>query len=422
MSTPLGGDPTTRAGQAGRFATAAELLALQGPTSGAPRSALMASVTNPVLPPRPAADRLAHLYDGLYDLRPETHLSRLLKVLLGDPGAGTLRKRLLAARLSSVLATMRYAEMDRLYGALLGLPRLSRERLDLSVYTTAATPEEWEVIDARDAAYRTRVQAFSRAIPMAGTAEGMAALGEAMLGVECRVYETYQLLDGGGPSDPAVHAASVRTYGDVEDDYHTYGALDATSYGEVEGGAGDYGRGPTTNRAEFTLRPLRPISQEESYALTRVIGRLKPAQALPTIDPLGVAVHQPAVVRAVSADSTYWEVRTTVVPRPAVAAAYPTPAGVPATPARPVASGYQGEAWAYNADVQATTAYAESATGARVADVDYERAVTPAGRVLDLTPDRALADAEAIRRGRAASDGVVVGSPYDPGLGARVPA
>lgn len=421
MSTPLGGDPTTRASQAGVFSTAAELLALQAPTSGAPRSSLMDTVTDPVLPPKTVAERMAHFYPDLYDVRPESALSRLVKALIGESGAGTLRRRYLAARMSAVLSTMRFGEMDRLYGQLLGLPRLSRELLDLSPYTDAATPEEWAVIDARDSAYRARILAFGRAIPMAGTAEGMSLLAEAVLGVECQVYESYQLLDAGLGVVVGASVATPRTYGDVEDDYGTYGALEAGTYSEAEGGSGTFGRTDTSNRGEFTIRPKRAISLEEAYALTKVLGRLKPAQALPTVDPSGVAVHSPAVVRAVSADSSYWEVRTKVVPKASVAAAYPGPAGVAATPVRPVNAGYQGEAWAYNSDVASTTAYVESATGARVSGMDYERIPAAGGRFLDLTPDRAMADPDAIARGRAASDGIIVDSPYDPARGTGVP-
>jgi hypothetical protein len=424
VSTPLGGDPSTRAtGPGGRYSLVAELLALQAPTSGSPRSSLMEPVTDPLVPPRAAADRLAHFPPGLYDTSSDTHLARLLKVLLGDAGAGLLRKRYLTARLQSVVATMRFAEMDQLYGQLFGIPRLSREVLDIAPYRDAATPEEWAVIDARDAAYRCRIEAFSRAIPLAGTAEGMAAVGEAMLGVACRVYETYLLVDAtGGNPGGAPPVAGARTYGDVEDEYVYYQEIERGSYAEVEGGSGDFGRTTTQGRGEFVLRPQRPISAEETYALTKVLTRLKPAQALPTIDPAGVAVHTPATVRAVSADSVHWEVRARVAPQAAVAKAYSTPAGVPSAQPRLVHAGYQGEAWSYNSDVKTTSAYTESATGARVSDVDYERVIGPTGRPVDLTPDRAVADADAIRRGRAASDGIVVGSSYDPARGTAVPA
>lgn len=410
----LGGDPQSlAAGPGGRYSTDAVLLALQAPTSGAPRSARLDSVTDPLLPPRSAASRLDHLFAGLYDLRAESHLSRLLKVLLGDAGTGQLRKRYLVARMASVVLTTRFGDLDRLYGALLGFPRLSGEQLDISPYLDAATPEEWEEVDARDARYRSRVEQFSRAIALAATPAGMAAAAQALLSVECQVYETWSLIDetGGnvGGSPPPVGA---RTYGDVETFYVTYNSMQVGSYADVEGGTGSFGRTTPTNRAEFVVRPLRQISLEEAYRLTRVLNRLKPARALLSVDASGVAVHTPVVIRDVSASSTHWEVRTKVVPALDVSRFYPLPSTTPVAQPRPAFSGYQGEAWSYNSDIVTTTAYAESATGAGVSTVEYERVIGADGRPLDLTPDRALADPEALMRGRVVSDGVLLAAPY----------
>ncbi len=414
MATILDGDPQSlAAGPGGRYSRDAALLALQAPTSGAPRSSRLDTVTDPLLPPKPAAARLAHFFEGLYDLRPESHLARLLKVLLGDAGAGQLRKRYLVSRMASVVLTTRFGDLDRFYGSLLRFARLSGESLDVSPYVDAATPEEWEQIDARDARYRSRVEQFSRAIPWAATPTGMSAVGEALLSAECQVYETWSLLDetGGsvGGSPPPVGA---RTYGDVETFYVTHQAMQVGSYADIEGGTGSFGRTATDNRAEFILRPLRQISLEEAYRLTQVLTRLKPARALLTVDASGVAVHSPIAIRDVSASSTYWEVRTRVVPALDVARFYQKQSATPVTQPRPAFSGYQGEAWSYNADIVATTSYAESATGATLSTSDYERTIGVDGRPVDLTPDRGLADPEALMRGRVVSDGVLLAAPY----------
>lgn len=409
----LDGDPASRAaGPGGRYDPTAVVLALQAPTAGAPRSSLLSTVTDPMLPPKSTTERLAHLFEGLYDTRPETHLSRLLKALLGDAGAGGLRKRYLTARLQSVVATMRYADLDALYGAVFGLGRLSTEGLDVSPYFDTATPEQWAAIDARDAAYRSRVEAFSRSLPLAGTPEGMATLAGAMLGTECRVYETWVLVDqSGGNPGGAPPALGARSYGEVETDYQTYGDMQRGSYADVEGGTGSFGRTTSQNRGEFVVRPKRQITLEELYQLTTVLTRLKPAGALLTIDPLGVVVHAPVAIRDVAADSEDWEVATKVATPQAVARYYQAPSATPVPQPRPAHTAYQGEAWSYNADVAGVAAYLESTTGARTSDVDYER-VPLAGRVVDLTPDRAMANSAALLLGRAASDAVMVVAPY----------
>jgi hypothetical protein len=411
----LDGDPAALdQGAGGRYLQDAVLLALQAPTSGAPRSTRLDTTTDPLLPARPSAEQLAHLFPDLYDTRPESHLSRLLKAVLGDSGAGQLRRRYLVAHMGSVVSTTRYLDLDRLYGALLGFPRLSGERLDLSPYTEAATSEQWAELDARDAAYRSRVSEFSRAIPMAGTPAGMAAVARALLSVDCRVYETWALVDenGGGNPGGAPPAVAGRTYGEVETHFVTYGAMDGGTYADVEGGTGSFGRTTTSNRAEFVVRPLRSMTLEEAYRLTRVLDRLKPAGALLTVDAQGVAVHSPAHIRDASASSTYWEVRTRVVPRPSLAAYYPQASATPVDRARPAFTAYQGEAWSYNSDIQSVTAYTQSTQGAVISAVDYERVTAADGRPVDLTPDRAIADPEAIMRGRAVSDAVMVSAPY----------
>ncbi len=101
-----------------------------------------------------------------------------------------------------------------------------------------------------------------------------------------------------------------------------------------------------------------------------------------------------------------------MVTAPAVSRYYPTPSATPVAQPRPALSAYQGEAWSYNDDIVATSSYAETATGAGLADSDYERVVGADGRVVALTPDRALADPEALMRGRTVSDGVLLAAPY----------
>lgn len=385
------------------------LLDLQAPT-GMPRSALLDSVTDPISPTPRAADRLAHFFEGVYDLSPESHLSKLLKVILGDAGIGILSKQYTAARLQSIILTTRYGDLDRIYGALLGMRRMASEMLGSSPYVEDATPDEWDVIDARDAGYRSRVETFSRAIALGPTPAGMAALAQAVTGVECRVHEAYLDIDEGTlavepPTQP-------RTYGGVEQDFRYYGAMRG-SYADIEGGAAAYGGSLDSNRALFTVTPTRALTLEETYELTRVLNRFKPAGALLKVSPHGVEIHRPVKVRHAYADSVYWEVSTKVAPKKDVEAAYlrTSGAGVPTVQPRPVFAAYQGEAWSYNKDVSQVLSYTLDDAGEVRDQYNYER-VTSGRTSVDYTPSKAIADPTRILLGRAASDAVLTSSPY----------
>ena len=397
----------------------AVLLALQADPS-LPTPVGTTAITDPLSPPARSADLLDHFFEAVYDKRPESHLSRFLKALLGDSGAGQLRKRYIVARMQQVLLTTHFTDLDSLYGALFGFRRLTGEWLDFDPYFDTATPEEWDAIHARDASYRNRVEQFSRALPLGATKAGMEAVASALLGgVECTVYETYMLVDENG-SNPggAPPPVGARTYGDVQSEFRYYGEMQRGTYGDVEGGTGSFGRTTSQNRSEFIVRPKRGLSLEETYELIRVLNRLKPAEALLTVDPQGVAVHTPVPLRAVAADSTYWEVETRVAPAEPVSSAYlrPPPKGstTPLAQPRPAFSGYQGEAWSYNSDVTRVSSYTEEPEHHDLLQSRNYQRVMRGDTAVDYTADRALMDPARILLGRYVSDGVLVSAPYAP--------
>ena len=387
---------------------------------GAPEVAALDSGTDLLAAPTRAADILDHFFEGIYDLSAESHLSRLLKVILGDAGVGIIKKRYINVRFQETILTTHFLDMDRLYGDIFGLPRLSTEALDLSPYYDVGTPEEWEALRLRDAAYRARIEAFSRAIPLAGTPNGMMALASAILGCDCRVYETYALVDelGGLYGDPPDSGA--RSYAQVEADYADYLAMEADTYGEIQGGVGSFGRTTSTNRSEFILRPLRDITLEERMHLIRVLNRLRPAEALLTIDPGGIALHKAVSFRGVAADSTFWRIETKVLPAPGKSSAYTRYSeGEALAQPVPVFAEYQGEVWSYNGDVKEITSTVEDEHGHVIFERNYDRVVSPAGDVTDYLPTLSLQDLGSVLLGRLVSDGILVSNPY---LGERLGA
>lgn len=385
---------------------ASELLAMQAP-QGVPRSNFFEVVTDPLLPPQRTQEMLAHFYDEVYDLDAESHLVRLLKVILGDTGTGQLRKRYTYAHLSHFLLTAHYNDLDQLYAEVLGLKRLIRERLMLDPYLDAATAEEWEAINTADASYRARVEAFSHALTMAGTPSGMVLAATAVLGEDCRVYESYSFLDDAEAYADVV-AATTNTYGDLE--AYTYGELDGRTYAELEGHSGFTGRLPGS-RGEFIVRPLREVTAEERRALTLALGRLKPAEALMTIDARPGAVHTQVPVARAFAASSYWHIRQEVQVAPENRAFYDRASDTePVEQPRPAFSAYQGEAWSYNADVVTIESSLEDAEGNVVQAINYDRLNTGSSTV-DYLPEQALTSPSDILMGRYVSDGVLAAPP-----------
>lgn len=382
---------------------ASELLDMQAPL-GIPRSTLFETVSDPLLPPSTVTEMLAHLPDAVYDLSPESHVSRMLKVILGDTGTGQLRKRYTYAHLSHFLLTAHYNDLDQMYAEIFGLKRLVRERLSIDPYLEAATDAEWESINAADASYRARVEAFSRALTMAGTPSGMVLAATAVLGTECRVYESYTFLDD-EDSYSEVIEATENSYGDLE--LSLYGELNGQTYAQLEGSIGYVGRLPDS-RGEFIVRPLRTITAEEQRALTISLNRIKPAEALMTIDARPGSVHIHVPVSRATASSDYWHVRRQVQVPETLAHLYDRYVeGEVSEQPKHAFSAYQGEQWDYNADVVSVSSYVEDAEGNVVQSDNYERWIDPEGRTHDYTPALALTPASATLMGRAVSDGVM---------------
>lgn len=423
-----------------------DLLRLQAP-SGAINSSALKRVTDPIsIMPNPE-DRMRHFFEGLYNLAPESHLSRFVKTLLGDAGVGYLSKMFVHARTQSILATMRFADLDAFYGAVLGLPRMSWERTDPSRYFMANTPAEWDEIEARDASYRARIEAFSRSVGLGATPQGIIGIAESLLSVECRLYESYLIIDEGGDNVPPDLPIGARTYGRVEQDFPRYIDMNDKTYADIEGGYGTVGRTDGNDRTHFTIRPMRLISNEERHQLMRVMERFRPVGSIFSIDPQGVALHSVAKIRGVSTDSSHWEVLTSVSPPRAHTPLYVSGSDdvtVNDDPTyqerfditRPALSGYQGEVWSYNSDIIRATAYREIMEGMwpTLPDPDsYEQRITPPPGWLssgaspglqvnfqrvhytngtrDYHPAKGVADHGQILLGRAASSGISTASP-----------
>ena len=275
--------------------------------------------TNMVSADRSTAERMTHFDPNLYDTRDTSHLSRFMRALLGDAGAGQLHKRYTLTRLESTLDGTNFYDLDGFYGSIFSIPRRPGEVLPVDPMTSNATSDQWDAIMTSDASYRERVKALAASLPMAGTVDGIRAAAEAVTEVECDIYETWLLIESGYTSYVG------DTYGQVEA-HGTYGALEALgSYGAISGES-QVGQAGVVNYDEVFIRPKKDYSSlvsprdvaqakaMDATDLTRVLNKIKPAGVLMTVQTDGIALNMPVKISGLYSDSENWEVVRKVTP------------------------------------------------------------------------------------------------------------
>lgn len=412
------------------------------------------SATGVVLPDRAVKDRMAHFQSDLYDLRDESHLVRFMKALLGESGAGQLRKRNIVAQFQNAMQGSHFYDLDRFYGAIFGVLRTTHEVLWINPHTDVATPNEWDEIDNRDAAYRDRVFRLASAINLGASLPGIKAAAEALIESEVEVYEAWSLLDTYGGGDAGGGDPLGRTWDDMEA-LGTYDAIEESNpssllpnWNELSMVA-QIGRSGN-NRAEVIVAPKKDYTRiasedgpdeadrqraEDENALVRVLSVLKPAGVLVTVNGDGVALHRDAHITRLEADSNYWEVTTRVAPRPDLIA----PEGSPypkslrqqleglldsdrrVLPKPPWAT-QQAAEWSYNPEVVAVKSYTfrtgddddyENAGDGPITDTRTDHLITYTDGTRErFTADRAILDPRRALAARYAAEGMLVAHPY----------
>lgn len=379
---------------------ASDLTSIQ--QSAGPTSAGLVPGTDLLLPPAATAQRLAHFSEEVYDLSAESHLVRFLKVLLGDAGAGQLRKRLLAARLSQSIQGVHFHDLDRFFGAIFQVRRSADEALDVNPYIDTATSQTWAVQQAKDASYASRVAQFAKALAYGPTPTGIELIAEALLTVDCDVYESYVQADG-----------SYQTIAEIEAVYgasgpSTIATMEGLTIGALEGSG--LARMSGNDRRVFVVRPKRPITQAEAYEVGRVLRTVKPTDARFVIDAAGTDSYIPIPPRGAFADSTYWEVVPLVVPNQGTTNPYPVSSTTPIEQPTQPFSAYQGEAWSYLADIIGIAALTRMADGTLVAE-PTQRVTMLDGTFVDYPPYQGLTPRRYVLAGRVASDGIITAHP-----------
>jgi hypothetical protein len=396
--------------------------------------------TNMLLPDAPTMQQLRNFPEDLYDLRDTSRLVRLLKVLLGDAGAGQLRKRTMITRLESALSGANFYDLDRFYGAIFGALRQPSEALPINPMDDTATPDEWDAILAADASYRERIAELAKAIAMGGTVPGLQQVAEALVQAPVDVYESWQLLDSYG----SIVLAPANTWNDVQTLFPTWGSFaPSDTWNRVEGTI-EVGRTNTLTRSEIVVRPRKDYSSSpdrasdyarDENALVRVLQRLRPAGTIITVDSgLGVP-HVAQPISGLQADSEYWEIAPKVQPKGSinggVITVYPISIisiirgidpGTRRIIPRPPFAGVQGTSWSYNTLLSATTSYsfpasdtldfAEPQDGTPSPLTDDQLVVYRDGTEVRYTAKKGTLGAQQALASAVVSDGALVAHPY----------
>lgn len=376
--------------------------------------------SDPILPDRIVAERLNHLDPDLYDLRDQSHLMKLFKVLLGGAGLGGLRRQAAVARLQAMFNGMHFLDLDRFYGALFGVQRSTGEAYvdqNFDPYVGATDSDSWDEIHAQDASYRGRLIKFAKAIPMGATYIGLKTMVEALVGVSCEIYESWALIDERNASVSSAPGVLTYPYSLLESTAVKWSGMEGSSWG-TWGGANitQVSRQGLSNRADFVIQPKRDITRPEAYQLVRVMERFRPAGTAFTIDPMGVALHREIEPRSIAADSEYWEVVSTVTPNPNLIS---PPGGIyPSNPkeVRPAFASYQSAEWSHNGDIATVTSYVMESHRTLVSNNNELVTYSDGSQHVYTASDAAMPAAQAMSA-RLVSDGVLTTGAYSPSRG-----
>ena len=170
-------------------------------------------VENPVIEPLDGPLFVEHLMlrfpEEIYSRGRDTHLYKFLTALVGESGAGILKKKSLIARMQFENAALNFQNLDNLYSPLIGFDRLPNETYTIDPKKSTLTEEEWRAIDAADKSYRNRAINYIRAARQGGTRKGIEDAASAAIGRPASVIENYRAIFDKNSDSPL----GVKKYG-----------------------------------------------------------------------------------------------------------------------------------------------------------------------------------------------------------------
>jgi hypothetical protein len=375
-------------------------------------------ITDPLIPSENSSEVVKNFDPELYDLKPNSHLMRLIRALTGSAGIGGIRKQNFVARQSTSIGGANFVDLDAFYGALFNFRRNGVERMPqnldgstINPLTDAANSDIWDDVLSRDARFRSRIYQLARAINMGGSYAGLRGVAEAILSVEVDLVESWVKVDALAVNNSLI-TPTAKTYGQMVSQFSTWGNI-AASYGALSGGQFGNGNTPQGNRGELVFTPRRIISAEESYQLMQVLQVLKPAHTQVTIANVTNQAMSPITPRSLAADSENWTIQSRITPaNKLVQPIVPlyNNAG-PYSSARPVFSEYVGESWSYNANVVKSVSY-KMQNNVVTQQGNDETIIYQDGQQHQYKVSDGLMDTHKAISARLSGDGVVTTYPY----------
>jgi hypothetical protein len=276
----------------------------------------------PLLPPKSTGRRLEHFDENVYTIDPNTVLFKFIDALCGDAGAGSLKKEAFLQRLSGALDSIYGSDLDYIFGNVRFLSRATSESYAHNPMTQMLTTQKWNEVYAKDAQYRSRIREFFQACGQGNTIEGIRQAVHAAISADCQVIESWRYIDSFGISNPVGRTGITNT---------THFAVDrstghrvpfvlqseAATFIASQTVPGNWEIQPCRSRSEVTVVPHKAtISPRESRLMLEMLNKISNADTVVTISPTGLAVYSPVTVRAVAADSTYYQVEKVVTGTP----------------------------------------------------------------------------------------------------------
>jgi hypothetical protein len=270
------------------------------------------------MPPKSTELRLDHFDERVYRTDQETLLFKFVDAMCGDAGAGTLKKQIFLQRISGALDNIYGSDLDYIFGNIRFLSRAESESYTHNTMSSMLVSEQWDEVSAKDAQYRSRIREFFTACGHGNTAEGIRQVVHAATSADCQVIESWRYIDNFGITESLGRADGL-----------SYAAVDLSTGHRVlfdtESAATDFITGKSDwqiqenkARSEVTVVPHKEggLTEKENRLLLQMLNRMRNVDTVVTIDPDGLSVHSPVGIRAVSSDSTYYQVEKVVTGTP----------------------------------------------------------------------------------------------------------
>lgn len=272
----------------------------------------------PLMPPKSTELRMEHFDEHAYNCEPSSILFKFIDALCGDAGAGSLKKEIFLQRLSGALDSIYGTDLDYIFGNMRFLSRTTSEAYTSDPMTDMLTSPSWDDIMAKDAQYRNRIREFFIACSKGNTVEGIRQAVHAAVSADCQIMESWRYIDNFGISSSVGRAGVGEAWAAVNlaTGQHEYFATENLANEFITGKTG-WTVQRSRSRSEITIVPHKDdLTPKEARLMLEMVRKVAGVDTVVTVDPNGLGVNSPVAVRAIAADSTYFQVEKEVLGTP----------------------------------------------------------------------------------------------------------